>query len=67
MEPNYEKDLKVLNKLERVQAFVIHFITKIGKWLHFLLPFMLIGITVLAILALVDIVIISTRLIVFFL
>jgi len=63
MKPGYEKELRELNKLERFQAFVIRFITKIGKWLHFLLPFMLIGITVLAILALVDLVVISTRLI----
>ena len=63
MEPSHEKGLRKLRKIEKFQAFVIRFITTIGKWLHFLLPFLLIGITVLAILALVDLVVISTRLI----
>ena len=59
MEPSHEKGLLKLRKIEKFQTFIIRFITKIGKWLHFLLPFLLIGITVLSILALVDLVDIS--------
>ncbi len=59
MEPSVEKGLRKLRKMERFQAFVIRFIARIGKWLNFILPFLLIGITILAILALVDLVDIS--------
>lgn len=54
MEPELEKELKKLKKLERSQKLILNYITKIGKWFLYSIPILLIKITILAILAIID-------------
>jgi hypothetical protein len=50
MENRFEKDLKKIKRLEGKQAFLIGYVSKIGKWFLFILPIVLVALSLLIIL-----------------
>ena len=50
MENRFERDLKKIKRLEGKQAFLIGYVSKIGKWFLFILPIVLVVLSLLIIL-----------------